>query len=65
MERVLFGVAFGQVLAVVLLVVLELLVVVAFWYLAELLWRGLLQGLRAALAPFGRFSTRGGYAHAE
>ena len=65
MENILFGVAFGQVLAVVLLVVLELLVSLAFWYLAELLWRGLLQGLRAALGPLGRFSTRGGYAHAD
>ena len=39
MEEILFGVAFGQLLAMAILVALELLLSLLFWGFAELLWK--------------------------
>ena len=58
MDKIIFGVAFGQLLAMILVIALELTVSMAFWYLAELCWRGLVQGIRH-ITPWG------GYAHVD
>ncbi len=48
MEKILFGVAFGQLLAAAILVLLELFVSIAFWWLAERTWQTV-QGCTRAL----------------
>ena len=63
MEEILFGVAFGQLLAMAILVALELLLSLLFWGFAELLWKSLIGGLRSVL---GRVMSRrvvGGLVH--
>ncbi len=49
MEKILFGVAFGQLLAAVVLVLLELFVSIAFWWLAERTWLTVQGCMRALL----------------
>ena len=63
MKEILFGVAFGQLLAMAILVTVELFLSLLFWGFAELLWKSLIRGLSSA---FGRFMSRrvvGGLAH--
>lgn len=63
MEEILFGVAFGQLLAMAILIALELFLSLLFWGFAELLWKSLIRGLRSGL---GRFMSRravGGLVH--
>jgi hypothetical protein len=63
MEEILFGVAFGQLLAMAILITLELLLSLLFWGFAELLWKALIRGLGSV---FGRFMSRrvaGGLVH--
>ena len=63
MREILFGLAFGQLLAMAILIALELLLSLLFWGFAELLWKSLIRGLGSV---FGRFMSRrvvGGLAH--
>ena len=63
MKEILFGVAFGQLLAMAILVALELFLSLIFWGFAELLWKSLIRGLGSL---FGRVVSRrmvGGLAH--
>ena len=46
MKEILFGVAFGQLLAMAILVTVELFLSLLFWGFAELLWKSLISGAR-------------------
>ena len=64
MEEIVFGVAFGQLLAVAILIALELLLSLIFWGFADLLWKSLSRGLRSVLRRFTFGRVVGGLAHA-
>lgn len=64
MEEILFGVAFGQLLAVAILIALELLLSLIFWGVAELLWKSLIRGLRSIFARCMSRRAVGGLSHA-
>ena len=49
MEEILFGVAFGQILAAIVLVLLQLSVSLAFWWLVERAWQTVQGGLQAVI----------------
>ena len=49
MEEILFGVAFGQILAAIVLVLLQLAVSVFFWWCAQRVWQTVQGGLRAII----------------
>ncbi len=63
-EEILFGVAFGQLLAIAILVALELLLSLLFWGFAELLWKSLIRGLGSIFTRFASRRVVGGLAHA-
>lgn len=65
MEEILFGVAFGQLLAVAILLALELLLSLVFWGLADLVWKSLMRGLGAAFGRVIRMCHVGGLVHAH
>jgi hypothetical protein len=48
-EEVLFGVAFGQILAAIVLVLLQLAVSIFFWWIAERAWQTVQSGLQAVI----------------
>ena len=64
MEEILFGVAFGQLLTIAILVALELLLSLLFWGVAELLWKSLVRGLGSIFSRFASRRTVGGLTHA-
>ena len=49
MEEILFGVAFGQILAAIVLVLLQLAVSVFFWWCAQRAWQTVQGGLQAVI----------------
>ena len=63
MENILFGLALGPLLAVAIVIALELLVSVVFWYLLELLVQGASTGFRSIVERLARipFSWRYDY----
>ena len=63
-EEILFGVAFGQLLAMAILVALELMLSLFFWGFAELLWKSLIRGLGSIFSRFASRRTVGGLTHA-
>ena len=65
MEEILFGVAFGQLLAMAILIALELLLSLLFWGFAELLWKSLSRGLGSLFARFVSRRVVGGLVHAR
>ena len=65
MEEILFGVAFGQLLTIAILVALELLLSLLFWGVAELLWKSLMRGLGSIFSRFASRRMAGGLAHAR
>ena len=65
MEEILFGVAFGQLLAMAILIALELLLSLLFWGVAELLWKSLMRGLGSVFARFASRRVVGGLVHAR
>lgn len=50
MEKLIFGIAFGQLLFAALVVALQLLVAVACWSLAETAWRSCVRGFAGVLS---------------
>ena len=52
MQDILFGVAFGQLLAVAVLIALELLLALLFWSVVEMCWQSMIRGLRSVFARF-------------
>ena len=64
MENIIFGVAFGQILAVAIVIALELLVSVVFWYALELLVQGASTGFRTFVERLARIPFGWRYAHA-
>ena len=49
MEEILFGVAFGQILAAIVLVLLQLAVSVFFWWIVQRAWQTIQGGLQAII----------------
>jgi hypothetical protein len=50
MERLIFGIAFGQLLFAAVVVALQLLVTVACWYLAETAWQSCVRGFASVVS---------------
>jgi hypothetical protein len=48
-EEVLFGVAFGQILAAIVLVLLQLAVSIFFWWIVQRAWQTVQGGLQAVI----------------
>ena len=65
MEEILLGVAFGQLLAVAILIALELLLSLIFWGFAELLWKSMVRGLGSVFARWMPKLVVRGWAHAR
>jgi hypothetical protein len=63
MEEILFGVAFGQLLALAILVAVELFLSLLFWGFAELLWKSLIRGLSSVFGRFISMRVVGGLVH--
>ena len=49
MEEILFGVAFGQILAAIGLVLLQLAVTIFFWWIVQRAWLTVQGGLQAII----------------
>ena len=49
MEEILFGVAFGQILAAIVLVLLQLAVSIFFWWIVQRAWQTVQGGLQAVI----------------
>ena len=58
MEEILFGVAFGQILAAIVLVLLQLAVSIFFWWLVERAWGTVQDGLKAVIQRVAWTRTR-------
>jgi hypothetical protein len=48
-EEILFGVAFGQILAAIVLVILQLAVSIFFWWIVQRAWLTVQGGLKAVI----------------
>jgi len=48
-EEILFGVAFGQILAAIVLVLLQLAVSIFFWWIVQRAWQTVQGGLQAVI----------------
>ena len=49
MEEILFGVAFGQIFAAIVLVLLQLAVSIFFWWIVQRAWQTVQGGLQAVI----------------
>lgn len=49
MEEILFGVAFGQILAAIVLVLLQLAVSIFFWWIVQRAWQSVQGGFQAVI----------------